>query len=213
MRPCFVAEILMQIPQLFGQLCELVAPCAVDFVLRGVHILMQQVGDHQRGVRPRDRGAVGRKRTVARRDTDTVVVIPQGVFLPRDGDALAARAKFPPQKLCGIGKGRVFLKMRHDALNAVLAVTASGQRAPDHSVGDAVGPVQTHLRRDFRRRPLFLGLRLRAALDLFLNRGKQRKTRRGCGGFLHFGRVRASRRRSGGHIARRFVFLLSGCYL
>ena len=90
------------------------------------------------------------------------------------------------------------MEERHNALNAMRVITATGQGAVCHSIRDAKNG-QLHL-----SLPQFLHLGLGDVLDLFLHRGKQveRNGRSFLGGGWNL------RQRNGGLFARRLPVLL-----
>lgn len=136
-----------------------------------------------------------------RRDTDSLMVEPQGVFLAANGKPFAPCAKFFLHKGSGGGTGGRFLEKCHDTLNAVRLVAAAGQGAAYDGIW-YFGNWGT--RKGGRRRIfpflLFLRLCLCYIFYLFLNRWEK--------GELKGFRLRRFRRRNGRFFTCRFLFFL-----
>ena len=129
---CLVAEILAQIPQLFGQLLELIIPRPVNYLLTGKLSLPKQEGYLRRRIHPGNQCASGNAGAFARRNPKPFFIEPQGIFLSSDPQALAAHAKFLFQKGRSCGAGRIFLKEGHNTLQTAGAVAAAGQGAANN---------------------------------------------------------------------------------
>ena len=153
------------------------------------------------GLYPRNEGAAGNINSTPRRDTDSLMVEPQGVFLAANGKPLAPCAKFFLHKGYGGGTGGRFLEKCHDMLNAMRLVAAAGQGATYDGIryfGNR-GAGNCGERRVFPRL-LFLRLRLCNRYYLFLNRWEKGELK----GFL----LRRFRRRNGRFFTCRFLSFL-----
>ena len=198
---CSVAEILPQIPQLFRQLPHFVIRSGVNFILRSKCSIPQEVGGHSGGAHPGYECAARAKCRPSRRDAEALAVKPQRIFLPANGNALAALPKLLFHKRGSIGAGGTLLEKCYNTLNAVLLVAAAGEGAANDR--------RLHLTGRSRRMllgcPPVLLLGFGNTFNLFLHRGEQgeqREVRQPRGRrFLH-------RRRNGGLFAHRLLLFL-----
>ena len=198
---CTVAEILAEIPQFLRQFLHFVVGSCVNFILRSKCSIPQEVGGHSGGAHPGYECAARAKCRPSRRDAEALAVKPQRIFLPANGNALAALPKLLFHKRGSIGAGGTLLEKCYNTLNAVLLVAAAGEGAANDR--------RLHLTGRSRRMllgcPPVLLLGFGNTFNLFLHRGEQgeqREVRQPRGRrFLH-------RRRNGGLFAHRLLLFL-----